>query len=144
MLQTVLGLRVVLTLALVLCLAFISSFLALTLLGRRFLSGLSPGESLLGRLAAAAVLALLVMGGAGSVALTVLVAGGASAPVFTLPSQLDAARLQTIVGVVIALALSVLATVRIEIRHREATGTAGRPHTEAEEEGDWIQEPRGG
>ncbi|TMF57570.1 MAG: hypothetical protein E6I22_03700 [Chloroflexi bacterium] len=131
--QTALFYRIGLVEGVVLLLLFVLAFGALTILGRHLLASLSLRESLLARLAGAGVLAAVAAGGASSVVVSFLEAAALSSP----NASVDAARNQALIGLVMAAALAIAGTIRIEMYQRRTNqGTA------PEEEGEWrVEDP---
>lgn len=118
--------------ALTLLVFFLLAFGAITVAGRAMWAGLGVTESLLARIAAAIVLGSIGAGGTSGVIVTVLqptvlsdVAGGA-----------DTARNQAILVFGLALAITIVAVIRLE---RYTRTRAGVPP--ADEEADWKVEP---
>jgi uncharacterized membrane protein len=112
---------------------FVLSFSALTILWRRHWETFGATESLLARLSAAVVVAMFAMAGLQYLfytALNILQPGqGAFGP-----STIDAAvgRNKALAVVAVALALTVVAVLRIELYHRRAIGISHRDETEDE------------
>jgi hypothetical protein len=126
--QTALFYRIGLVEGVIILLLFVLAFGALTIFSRNLLPGLSPRDSLLARLAGAAVLAALAAGGASSVVVSFLEAAALSSP----NASVDAARNQALIGLVLAAALAVAATIRIEMyQRRKSQGPS------PEEESEW-------
>lgn len=124
--------RVGLVEALILLLFFVLAFGALTVGGRQLWAALGSTESLLARIAAAAVVASIAVGGTSGVIFNLL-----QPTVFSdLGSTADAARNQAVLGIALALAITVVAVIRIELYNR------GRLAPRAsEEDADWKIEP---
>jgi hypothetical protein len=124
--------RVGLVEALILLLFFLLAFGALTVTGRRMWAGLGSTESLLARIAAAAVLGSIAVGGTSGVIYNLLQP--------TLLSDVsvsaDTARNQAILGIALAFAITTVAVIRIELYNRGRLG----PRI-SEEEADWKVEP---
>ncbi|MDQ6885481.1 MAG: hypothetical protein M3077_14790 [Candidatus Dormibacteraeota bacterium] len=124
--------RLALVEALTLLVFFLLAFGAITVAGRAIWAGLGVTESLLARIAAAIVLGSIAAGGTSGVIVTVLqptvlsdVSGGA-----------DAARNQAILVFGVALAITIIAVIRLERYSRRRAGVAP-----ADEEADWKVEP---
>src|SRR5579864_2426619 len=118
--------------SIVFLLLFLLAFGGLTVLvGDRWLR---PGstESLLARLAAGVLLASMAVGGLSGVVLNLLQGAAFSDQSVT---QLTA-RNQAILGIVLALAVTIVGVIRIEMYHR----AAGAPPAD-EETADWKVEP---
>jgi hypothetical protein len=124
--------RVGLVEALILLLFFVLAFGSLTVGGRQLWAALGSTESLLARSAAAAVLASIAVGGTSGVIFNLL-----QPTVFSdLTTSAEAARNQAVLGIALALAIAVIAVIRIELYNR------GRLAPKAsEEEADWKLEP---
>ena len=115
-----------------LLLLFVLAFGSITLLGRDRWLRLGMTESLLARLAAAAVVASIAVGGVSDVILN-LIHGAA----FT-DSGLSVAtsRNQAILGLGLAIAVTAVGIVRIELYHRRDVNPPSQ-----EEDADWKVEP---
>jgi uncharacterized membrane protein len=112
---------------------FVLSFSALTILWRRHWETFGATESLLARLSAAVVVAMFAMAGLQYLfytALNILQPGQGTFG----PSTIDAAvgRNKALAVVAVALALTVVAVLRIELYHRRAIGISHRDETEDE------------
>ena len=116
----------------ILLLLLLLAFGAITIMARERWLALGVTESLLARLAAATLLASVAVGGLSGVVLN-LVQGAAFSDV-TLP--LAASRNQAVLGIALALAVTVVGIIRIELYHRRFTN----PPTQ-EEDADWKVEP---
>jgi hypothetical protein len=125
--------RVGLIETILLLLLLVLAFGALTLMMRQRWLDLGATESLLARLAAATVVASVAVGGLSGVVLNLL--QGSAFSDTTLSAT--AARNQALLGIALALALTVVAVIRIEMYHRHLAG----PPVE-EEDADWKVEPR--
>lgn len=119
--------------AVLLLVAFVLAFGALTVVWRRHWLSFGPTESLLGRLAAGVLLAMLALGGTQYLVGLVLTAlqpnqfgGFAPAPP---PGE---GRNQALGVILVALALTVIGVLRIELYHRRATGISHRDESEDE------------
>lgn len=116
--------------------AFVLAFGAITLIWRRHWEGFGPVESLLARLAAAGVLAVLGLSGVAPFAyLAFLIMlssepGGSAAPGTPLEGRNQA--LAVSLG---ALALAIILVLRIELYHRRVTGISRR-----QSEDEWVSE----
>jgi hypothetical protein len=117
---------------LILLLLLLLSFGAITVLARERWLRLGTTESLLGRLAAAAVLASISVGGLSGVILNLL--QGSAFSDSTLSSA--SSRNQAVLGIGLALAVTIVGIIRIEMYHRRVVNP---PATE--EEADWKVEP---
>jgi hypothetical protein len=116
----------------ILLILLLLAFGAVTVLARERWSRLGGTESLLARLAASALLASIAVGGLSGVMLNLL--QGALFSDSTLTAA--ASRNQAIVGIALALALTVVGIIRIEQYHRGLTNPPAQ-----EEEADWKVEP---
>jgi hypothetical protein len=124
--------RVGLVEALILLLFFVLAFGSLTVGGRLLWAALGSTESLLARIAAAAVLASIAVGGTSGVIFNLL-----QPTVFSdLSTTADAARNQAVLGIALALAITVVAVIRIELYNRGRTAPKA-----SEEDADWKLEP---
>jgi hypothetical protein len=124
--------RVGLVEALILLLFFVLAFGSLTVGGRQLWAALGSTESLLARLAAAAVLASIAVGGTSGVIFNLL-----QPTVFSdLSTTADAARNQAVLGIALAIAITVVAVIRIELYNRVRLAPKA-----GEEEADWKLEP---
>jgi hypothetical protein len=124
--------RVGLVEALVLLLFFLLAFGALTVIGRRMWATLGSTESLLARLAASAVLGSIAVGGTSGVIYNLL-----QPTVFSDVSvSADAARNQAVLGIALALAITTVAVIRIELYNRVRLAPPI-----SEEDADWKIEP---
>jgi hypothetical protein len=141
--QSVPGYHLVLIYGVLALLTFGLAFTAITILGRRQWTLIGIVESLLARLCASAVLGLIAVGGLSGVVTSLIFPLSAPIDVGT-DSAIQAARLQAEVGIVIALALTIAAVVRIESGHRHATEGAPKPEVEEWEldEPETIRRPR--
>lgn len=108
------------------------AFGAITVMARGRWLALGVTESLLARLAAATVLASIAVGGLSGIVLN-LVQGSAFSDT-TL--QAPAARGQAVLGIVLALAVTIVGVIRIETYHRRIARPAAQ-----EEDADWKVEP---
>ena len=118
--------------ALILLVFFVLAFGSLTGGGRQMWAALGSTESLLARLAAAAVLASIAVGGTSGVVFNLL-----QPSLFSdLRSTADSARNQAILGIALALAITTVAVIRIELYSRGRL----RPRA-SDEESDWKIEP---
>ncbi|HEY0493249.1 MAG TPA: hypothetical protein VGD57_07265 [Candidatus Dormibacteraeota bacterium] len=124
--------RVGLVEAVILLLFFLLAFGSLTLAARQLWSTLTATESLLARLGAAAVLGSIAVGGTSGVIFNLL-----QPTVFSdLSVGADTARNQAVLGVALALALTVVAVIRIELYNRGRLA----PRVN-DEDSDWKVEP---
>lgn len=131
--QTLLFMRVGLIEAIVILGFFVLAFWALTIFSRPLLATAGLRESLLARLAGAAVLASIAAGGATSVVINFVESAWFPGPNVSV----EAGRNQAVLAIVVALAIAAAAAIRIEIYHRRASrGPA------PEDEGEWqVEEP---
>jgi len=118
--------------AIILLLLFLLAFGTLTVIARDRWHTLGTTESLLARLAAAIVLASVAVGGLSGVILN-LVQGSAFSDNTISPG---AARNQAVLGIGLALAVTIVGIIRIEMYHRRLVS----PPTQ-EEDADWKVEP---
>ena len=126
------GYRIGLFEAIILLLLFLLAFGTLTVIARDRWHTLGATESLLARLAAAVVLASVAVGGLSGVILN-LVQGSAFSDNTISPG---AARNQAVLGIGLALAVTIVGIIRIEMYHRRLVS----PPTQ-EEDADWKVEP---
>jgi len=126
------GYRAGLIEAILLFLLLLLAFGALTVIARDRWLALGVTESLLARLAAATVLASIAVGGLSAVAINLL-QGSAFSDV-TLSAA--TARGQALLGIALALAVTVIGIIRIEAYHRRLVSPAA-----PEEDADWKVEP---
>ena len=126
------GYRAGLIEAILLFLLLILAFGAITVMARERWLALGVTESLLARLAAATVLASIAVGGLGGLVLGLL-QGSAFSDVTLSAST---ARGQALLGIGLALAVTVVGIIRIETYHRRFVGPAA-----PEEDADWKVEP---
>jgi hypothetical protein len=116
----------------ILLLLLVMAFGSITIVARDRWLALGTTESLLARLAAATVLASIAVGGLSGVVLNLI-----QAPAFSDAGLSTAAsRNQTILGIGLALAVAIVAIIRIEMYHRRLVGPPVR-----EEDVDWKVEP---
>jgi hypothetical protein len=114
--------------AILLLLLLFLAFAALTVMMRERWLALGATESLLARLAAALVVASVAVGGLSGVMLNLL-----QARVFSDATlSATASRNQALLGIALALALTVVGIIRVEMYHRNL----GTPPVQ-EEEADW-------
>jgi hypothetical protein len=118
--------------AVILLVLLVLAFGAITIMARERWLALGVAESLLARLAAAAVVASVAVTGLSNVVLN-LVQGIAFSD---SNLALSTARNQAVVGIVLALGLAAVSIIRIEMYHRRL---ANRPVQE--EDADWKVEP---
>lgn len=118
--------------ALILLLLLVLAFAAITILARDRWLALGPTESLLARLAAAAVLASIAVGGISGVILNLL--QGAAFSDIHLTTEVS--RNQAIVGIGLALAVTVAGIIRLEMYHRRIVSPPAQ-----EEDAEWKVEP---
>ena len=123
--------RVGLVESIVLLLLFVLAFGAITVLARDRWLRLGVTESLLGRLAAGAVLASIAVGGFSGVILNLAQGSWFSDPTLSAATS----RNQAVIGIGLALALTIVGTIRIEMYHRRLVNPP------APEEEDWKIEP---
>jgi hypothetical protein len=97
--------------------AVVLAFGTLTVLARRFLSGLGPTESLTARLGAALLIGSIAAFGPSNFLVHLFEATG----FIDTSAQVDTTRAQTLIGLLLALAIAVVAVVRIEVYYRRLT-----------------------
>ena len=116
----------------ILLLLLVLAFGAITVMARERWLALGVTESLLARLAGAAVLASIAVGGLSVVVLN-LVQGSAFSD-----TTLSAAgsRNQALLGIALALAVTIVAIIRVELYHRRLAQPPAQ-----EEDADWKVEP---
>jgi hypothetical protein len=119
--------------AIILLLLLVLTFGAITIMARERWVALGATESLLARLAASAVVASIAVTGTSGVVLN-LVQGLAFSDTTISPS---ASRNQAVVGIALAIAVTVVGIIRIELYHRRLASPPVQ-----EEEADWQVEPR--
>ena len=119
--------------SILLLLLLLFAFGALTVMLRERWLALGTTESLLTRLGAAVVVASVAVGGLSQVVLNLLQVSAFSDA--TLPAS--ASRNQALLGIALALALTVVAIIRIEMYHRHF----GSPPVQ-QEDAEWKVEPR--
>ena len=132
MLPEVQGYRVGLIEVIVLLLLFLLAFGAITLMARDRWLVLGVTESLLARLAAAIVLASIAVNGLTGVILNLVQGIAFSDGTLTVPT----ARGQALLGIGLALAVTIVGVIRIETYHRRLMSP-----TVPEEDADWKVEP---
>ncbi len=117
--------------AIILLLLLILAFGAITVIARERWLALGMTESLLARLAAAAVLASVAVGGLSGVVLNLLQGSAFADPTLSAAGS----RNQAVLGIALALAVTIIGIIRIERYHRRLA------HPPAQEEADWKVEP---
>jgi hypothetical protein len=132
MAMDVLGYRYGLIETILLLLLLLLAFGALTVMARDRWLALGLTESLLARLAGATVLASIAVGGLSGVVINLL--QGSVVSDTTLSAS--TARGQALLGIGLALAVTVVGIIRIEAYHRRIASPAA-----AEEDADWKVEP---
>jgi hypothetical protein len=132
MAQDVASYRVGLIETSILLLLLLLAFGAITVIGRERWLSLGTTESLLARLAAAALTACVAVGGLSGVVLN-LVQGSAFSDA-TL--SVTASRNQALLGIALGLALTTVGVIRIELYHRRLLSPPAQ-----EEDADWKVEP---
>jgi hypothetical protein len=116
----------------ILLLLLLLTFGAITIMARERWLALGGTESLLARLAAAAVVASVAVGGLSGVLLNLLQGSAFSDTTLSASSS----RNQAVLGIALALAVTVVGIIRIEMYHRRLA----KPPIE-EEDADWKVEP---
>ncbi len=116
----------------ILLLLFVLTFGAITIMARERWLALGLTESLLARLAAAVLVASVAVGGLSGVVLNLLQGSAFSDTTLSAP----ASRNQAVLGIALALAVTVVGIIRIEMYHRRLA----EPPIQ-EEDADWKVEP---
>ena len=119
--------------SIILLLLLLLAFGALTVMMRERWLAMGATESLLARLAASAVLASIAVGGLSGIVLNLL--QGSAFSDTTLSAS--ASRNQSLLGIALALAFTIVGIIRIEMYHRRLS----RPPVQ-EEDAEWRVEPR--
>ena len=119
--------------SIILLLLLLLAFGALTVMMRERWLALGATESLLARLAASAVVASVAVGGLSGVVLNLL--QGSAFSDTTLSAA--ASRNQALLGIALALALTIVGIIRIEMYHRHLASPPVQ-----EEDAEWMVEPR--
>jgi hypothetical protein len=128
----VIGYRYGLVEAVLLLLLLLLAFGATTVIARDRWLALGQTESLLARLAAATLLASIAVGGLSGVVINLLSVSAFSDPAVSTST----ARGQALLGIGLALAVTIVGIVRIEAYHRRIVSPAA-----PEEDADWKVEP---
>jgi hypothetical protein len=118
--------------AIILLLLLVITFGAITIMARERWLALGVAESLLARLAVAAVVASIAVNGLSGVVLNLLQGIALSDPNLAVST----ARNQTVVGITLSLALTAVSIIRIEMYHRRLANPPVQ-----EEDADWKVEP---
>lgn len=121
----------------ILLLLLLLAFGSITVLARERWLRLGITESMLARLGAAAVLASIAVGGLSGVVLNLL--QGAAFSDTSLTSS--ASRNQAVLGIGLALALTIIGLIRIEMYHRSLSSPAVEKEADWKVESDWKLEP---
>lgn len=121
---------------------FLLAFGALTVVWRRHWLSFGPSESLLGRLAAAGLLAMFAMAGGQYLIYMIQNALQPGQGAFVSPPDPAVGRNQALGVAVVAVALTVVGVLRIELYHRRVTGISRRDDTEEEWQSEEPEEPR--
>ena len=116
----------------ILLLLLLLAFGAITVMARDRWLALGVTESLLARLAAAALVASVAVGGLSGVVLNLLQGSAFSDATLTA----SASRNQAVLGIALALAVTAVGIIRIEVYHRRFANPPA-----AEEDADWKVEP---
>ena len=119
--------------SIILLLLLLLAFGALTVMMRERWLALGATESLLARLAASIVVASIAVGGPSGVVLNLL--QGSAFSDATLSAA--ASRNQALLGIALALALTIVGIIRIEMYHRHLASPPAQ-----EEDAEWGVEPR--
>jgi len=119
--------------SIILLLLLLLAFGALTVMMRERWLAMGATESLLARLAASAVLASIAVGGLSGIVLNLL--QGSAFSDTTLSAS--ASRNQSLLGIALALAFTIVGIIRIEMYHRHLS----KPPVQ-EEDAEWRVEPR--
>ncbi|MEA2636255.1 MAG: hypothetical protein QOJ33_519 [Chloroflexota bacterium] len=128
----VIGYRYGLVEAVLLLLLLLLAFGAITVIARDRWLALGQTESLLARLAGAMLLASIAVGGLSGVVINLLSVGAFSDPTISAST----ARGQALLGIGLALAVTVVGIIRIEAYHRRIVSPVA-----PEEDADWKVEP---
>ncbi len=125
--------RIALIEAIILLLFFTLAFGAISVAGRAIWAGLGVTESLLARLAVALILGSIAAGGTSSIVVELL------QPTFLSPVSIgfEGARNQAILLFALALAMTIVAVIRLERYNRTRAGLPADDDGEA----DWTVEP---
>lgn len=118
--------------AIILLLLLVLAFGAITVMARERWLALGVTESLLARLAAAAVVASVAVGGLSGVVLNLV----QSSAFWDATISVAGSRNQAVLGIGLALALTIVAIIRIELYHRRLLSPPAQ-----EEDADWKGEP---
>jgi hypothetical protein len=118
--------------AVILLLLLLLAFGAITIMARDRWLGLGVTESLLARLAAAALLASVAVGGLSSVVLNLVQGSAFSDSTLSVASS----RNQAVLGIALGLAVTIVGIIRIERYHRRLLAPPAQ-----EEDADWKVEP---
>jgi hypothetical protein len=118
--------------SIVLLILLLLAFAVITVLARDRWLNLGTTESLLVRLAAAVVLASMAVGGLSGVLINLL----QGAAVSDSGLSVTTARNQAVLGIGLALALTIVGVIRIEMYHRRLASPPAQ-----EEDADWKVEP---
>jgi hypothetical protein len=116
----------------ILFLLLLLAFGAITVMARGRWLALGMTESLLARLAGATVLASIAVGGLSGIVLYLVQGSAFSDTTLSAPT----ARGQAVLGIVLALAVTIVGIIRIETYHRRTVRPAAQ-----EEDSDWKVEP---
>ena len=119
--------------SIILLLLLLLAFGALTVMMRQRWLTLGATESLLARLAASALVAAVAVGGLSGVVLNLLQGSAFSDTTLSAP----ASRNQALLGIALALALTIVGIIRIEMYHRHLASPPVQ-----EEDAEWMVEPR--
>lgn len=130
--QDVASYRIGLIETLILLLLLLLAFGAITLMVRERWLALGVTESLLARLAAAIVLASVAVGGLSGIVLNLVQASAFSDTALTVAGS----RNQAVLGIALALAVTIVGIIRIEMYHRRLVSPPAQ-----EEDADWKVEP---
>jgi len=117
----------------ILLLLLLLTYGAITIIARERWLALGPTESVLARLAVATVVASVAVGGLSGVVLNLLQGNAFSDTTLSASTS----RNQAVLGIALALAVTVVGIIRIEMYHRRLAS----PPIE-EEDADWKVEPR--
>jgi hypothetical protein len=126
---------------------FLLAFGSLTIIWRRHWETLGATESLLARLGAALLIGMFTLIGGQSLTYAVLTALQGNQGGFGTTADPAVGRNQALAVVAVALVLTIIGVLRIELYHRRATGISHRDETDDEwrtEEPEPTRAPRGG
>jgi hypothetical protein len=121
---------------------FVLAFGALTIIWRRHWQTLGPAESLLARMAAAVLVGMFALLGDQYMLYTIMNVLQPGQNAFGPNPDLAVGRNKALAVVAVALALTVIAVIRIEVYHRRAIGISHRGESEDEWQTEEPEEKR--